>query len=141
MVSPLLHCCRSPVRNLRNSTQRASCTHSALVNAKMSRRLNTMAQPMFVRTLTEKEKQQLEAGLRATSAFTLRRCQILLASSQRQRVSTIARLYGCGPQTVRQALLDFHAQGSASIYEQSCHRMGVPNETRSSGEICAHAEI
>jgi hypothetical protein len=35
---------------------------------------------MFVRSITEDERKQLEAGLRSRDAFVLRRCQILLAS-------------------------------------------------------------
>src|SRR5947209_20228470 len=39
-----------------------------------------MEPPLFVRPLTAEERQQLHAGLHARDAFTLRRCQILLAS-------------------------------------------------------------
>ena len=35
---------------------------------------------VFVRGVTAEERQQLEGGLRSADAFTLRRCQIVLAS-------------------------------------------------------------
>jgi hypothetical protein len=44
-----------------------------------------------------------EAGLRSPDAFTLRRCQILLASDRGENAYQIARSLGCNPQTVRNA--------------------------------------
>jgi len=41
-----------------------------------------MKPPIFVRTLSKEERKRLEAGLRSSDAFVLRRCQILLASSR-----------------------------------------------------------
>ena len=42
-----------------------------------------MKPPIFVRELSEKERQRLEAGLRSNKdAFVMRRCQILLASAR-----------------------------------------------------------
>jgi transposase len=70
-----------------------------------------MMPPMFVRALEVEERQRLEAGLRSRSAFTLRRCQILLASSQGHRPSRIAEALGCATQSVRNALHAFHAEG------------------------------
>jgi len=40
-----------------------------------------MKPPIFVRDLSKKERQRLEAGLRSKDAFLMRRCQILLASA------------------------------------------------------------
>jgi hypothetical protein len=40
-----------------------------------------MKRPIFVRSLSDAERQHLEAGLRSSDAFVLRRCQILLAST------------------------------------------------------------
>lgn len=51
-------------------------------------------QPIFVRPLTLAERQELEAGLRSSSAFVLRRCQALLASASGERVPQIARALG-----------------------------------------------
>ncbi len=44
-----------------------------------------MRPPIFVRTLTDDERQALEQGLRSKDAFVLRRCQILLASARGER--------------------------------------------------------
>jgi transposase len=70
-----------------------------------------MKAPMFVRPLEVSEKQRLEAGLRSCSAFTLRRCQILLASSKGYRPSRIAEVLGCATQSVRNALHAFQTEG------------------------------
>src|SRR4051794_23219154 len=43
-----------------------------------------MREPIFVRPLSDEERQTLKAGLRSSDAFLLRRCQILLASNQGQ---------------------------------------------------------
>jgi len=51
-------------------------------------------QPIFVRPLTDAERQQVEAGLRSSKAFVLRRCQILLASARGERATTIVRQLG-----------------------------------------------
>jgi transposase len=70
-----------------------------------------MEAPLFVRSLTAEECQQLHAGLQSRDAFTLRRCQILLASAQGQRPSQIAAALGCARQTVRNTLHAFERQG------------------------------
>jgi transposase len=78
-----------------------------------------MKPPIFVRTLTAAERQQLQAGLRSAAAFTVRRCQILLASANGQRASTIARNLGCAVGTVHNARRAFHQAGLACLQEQS----------------------
>jgi transposase len=65
--------------------------------------------------LTDAERQALEAGLRSPAAFTLRRCQILLASARRQTVPQIATALGCGEQTVRNAIHAFERDGLAAL--------------------------
>jgi transposase len=74
---------------------------------------------MYLRPLTCAERQQLEAGLRSSDAFTLRRCQILLASARGQRPSQIARQLSCATQSVRHAIQAFHARGVAAIHAPS----------------------
>jgi transposase len=74
---------------------------------------------MYVRAFTPEEGQQLTAGLRSSDAFTLRRCQILLASARGQRPATIARNLGCATQSVRNALHAFDTHGLASVHAQS----------------------
>src|SRR5512147_1803327 len=78
-----------------------------------------MQAPLFVRPPTDTERQALAAGLRSADAFTLRRCQIVLASARGERVPAIARSVGCGEQTVRNALHAFDAQGAAALVEGS----------------------
>ena len=47
--------------------------------------LYAMKRPIYVRPLSDAERETLEAGLRSPDAFTLRRCQILLASADGQK--------------------------------------------------------
>jgi transposase len=70
-----------------------------------------MKAPIFVRSFSGEERQRLEAGLRSKDTFTLRRSQMLLASSRGDEVPQIARNLGCGQQTVRDAIHDFNARG------------------------------
>ena len=49
--------------------------------------------PIFVRPLTDAERETLEAGLRSPDAFTLRCCQILLKSADGHNAYRIA---ACG---------------------------------------------
>lgn len=74
-----------------------------------------MPQPIFVRPLTSDEQQALHAGLRSADAFTLRRCQILLASTQGKRATWIAEDLHCDDQTVRNAIHDFNTTGLAAL--------------------------
>jgi hypothetical protein len=78
-----------------------------------------MKTPLFVRELSAEERQQLEAGLRSQSAFTLRRCQILLASADQLAVKHIAQRLGFAPQKVRNVLHAFHQRGLACLQERS----------------------
>jgi transposase len=73
--------------------------------------VTNMRPPIFVRTLSEEEREALEAGLRSSEAFVLRRCQILLASARGQIAPQIAKNLGCGQQTVRHAIHDFDERG------------------------------
>ena len=74
-----------------------------------------MKPPIFVRTLSKEERQELEAGLRSSDAFVLRRCQILLASSRGEHSPRIAKNLGCGQQTVRNAIHDFDERGLGAL--------------------------
>jgi transposase len=78
-----------------------------------------MKPPIFVRSLTPDEIKQLRAGLRSGQAFTVRRCQILLASSRGERVSQVAQSLGCATQTVRNILRDFQSRGLDCLKQQS----------------------
>src|ERR671938_1389955 len=70
-----------------------------------------MKRPIFVRPLSDAERETLEAGLRSPDAFTLRRCQILLASSSGKNAYQIAHELGCNPQTARNAIHAFNEKG------------------------------
>ena len=74
-----------------------------------------MKPPIFVRTLSNQERERLEAGLRSKDAFVLRRSQMLLASSRGEHVPQIARTLGCGQQTVRDAIHDFDERGLQAL--------------------------
>jgi transposase len=88
--------------------------------------IGRMKPPLFVRPLTDLERAALRAGLRSPDAFTLRRCQILLASGDGLRPAQVAERFGCATQTVRNAIRAFHATGTDSLREGS-HR---PKTTR-----------
>jgi len=74
-----------------------------------------MQTPLFVRPLTADERATLETGLRSPSAFTVRRCQILLASAEGQSTTTIARHLHGTDQTVRHAMPALHQRGLAVL--------------------------
>ena len=78
-----------------------------------------MLRPIFVRPLTDAERQQIEAGLRSSDAFVLRRCQILLASARGERAPQIAAHQGCDDQTVLDALHAFNARGLDALQKGS----------------------
>lgn len=74
-----------------------------------------MRTPIFVRELTDDERKALKGKLRSSDAFTVRRCQMLLASARGVRAPDIALSLSCDDQTVRNAIHDFNAHGLASL--------------------------
>jgi transposase len=74
-----------------------------------------MHQPIFVRELSDVERAQLEASLRAASAFTVRRAQIVLLSAAGRRPREIAHGLRCAVQTVRNGIRAFDAAGLAAL--------------------------
>jgi len=56
---------------------------------------------MYVRALCPAERAGIEAGLRSSNAFSLRRSQIVVASSRGQCPSESHHNLGCATQTVR----------------------------------------
>jgi Winged helix-turn helix len=78
-----------------------------------------MKPPLYIRHVTYEERAALTAGLRSHDAFTVRRCQMLLASAERQKPSGIAKTLRCTPQTVRNVLHAFNAQGLACVQRGS----------------------
>jgi transposase len=78
-----------------------------------------MKAPISVRALSPVEQAGIEAGLRSSNAFTLRRSQILLASSREQRPKEIAHNLGCATRTVRNAIHAFELKGLACLKQES----------------------
>jgi transposase len=74
---------------------------------------------LFARQLTAAEKAGLEDGLWSPNAFTLRRSQIILASSRGHSPAVIADFVGCTPQAVRNAIRAFAADGLGSLAAKS----------------------
>ncbi len=74
-----------------------------------------MHPPLVVRELSSAERGQLEASLRAPSAFTVRRAQIVLLSAAGRPPRLIAQGLCCAVQTVRNAIRAFNASGTAAL--------------------------
>ena len=70
-----------------------------------------MKTPIFVRELSEEERERLKTGLRAKDGFEVRRSQIVLASERQESARKIARTLGCDDQTVRNVIKQFNATG------------------------------
>lgn len=78
-----------------------------------------MKPPIYVRPLTDAEREAVEQGLRSPNAFTLRRSQIVAASLRGEQVPQIARNLSCNEQTVRNAIHAFDAQSAAALTKRS----------------------
>ncbi len=79
-----------------------------------------MKPPLYVRPLTDAEREAVETGLRSSNAYTLRRSQILSASARGEQVPRIARSLSCNEQTVRNAIHAFNRAGIAALTKRSC---------------------
>ncbi len=81
-----------------------------------------MPKPLYVRELTSEEREQLRAGLRSSSAFTVRRSQIMLMNSEEHLTARqIAARLRCSDQCVREALRAFEQEGIGCLHAKS-HR-------------------
>jgi hypothetical protein len=81
-----------------------------------------MPKPLYARALSEEERTRLKAGLGSGSAFTVRRSQILLMSSDdKAGVRLISQQLKISGQCVREALRAFEQEGLACLTEKS-HR-------------------
>lgn len=74
-----------------------------------------MPKPIFVRSITEGERERLKAGLRSSDGFELRRCQILLASERGEHAIAIAQSVGCSDETVREVIKAFNRRGLEAL--------------------------
>ena len=75
--------------------------------------------PLFVRELSDPDRQTLQTGLRSSDGFTVRRCHILLACARGDTTTVIAQAVGCTPQAVRNVLRAFERRGLAVVALQS----------------------
>lgn len=82
-------------------------------------RLGALNPPLYSRHVTDEERAALEAGLRSHDAFTMRRCQIVLASAEGRKPAPIATTWHCARQTVRHVLHAFNARGLACMQHGS----------------------
>jgi transposase len=73
----------------------------------------------MVRELNPEELVTLKQGLRSSDAFTLRRCQILLASNQGHAPQQISAQLHCSDQCVREAIHAFHQAGLSCLKAKS----------------------
>jgi Winged helix-turn helix len=78
-----------------------------------------MKPSLYIRHLTEDERTAHEAGLRSSDAFTVRPCQILLASAEKHTPAEIAKTLRCAPQMVRHVLHAFDAHGLTCVQRGS----------------------
>lgn len=78
-----------------------------------------MRTPIFVRPVTDGEREPLEAGLRSSDAFVLRRCQIIVASARGVCAPQIAHTLGCDKQTVLNTIHVFNARGLDALAKGS----------------------
>src|SRR3954452_5953415 len=75
--------------------------------------------PLFVRELSGPERHALQAGLRSSDGFMVRRCHMLLASARGDTTTVIAQAVGCSPQAVRNVVREFETRGLAVVALQS----------------------
>jgi transposase len=76
-------------------------------------------EPIFVRALTEEEKQVLEKALRASDACEMKRAQILLASNQRLTTFGIEKQFGYSAEYARQMIHRFNQEGIGCLKRKS----------------------
>ncbi|MDP9371861.1 MAG: helix-turn-helix domain-containing protein, partial [Chloroflexota bacterium] len=79
-----------------------------------------MRPPLYVRPLTDAEREAVGMGLRSSNAYTLRRSRIIAASARGEHVPRIARNLSCNEQTARNAIHAFNREGTAALTKRSC---------------------
>ena len=75
--------------------------------------------PIYVDKLSEAQTKTLKEELRSPSAFTVRRCQILLKSAQGQNAKQIGQQLHCSDQAVRNVIRAYQQDGLACLQEKS----------------------
>jgi len=81
--------------------------------------------PLYVRELTPEERATLEKRLQSPSAFTVRRCQILLGSADGLKAGEIATQLRCSDETIRAVIHVFQAEGLACLEQKSSRPHGT----------------
>ena len=76
-------------------------------------------EPIFVRAMSEEEKQVLEKARRASDACQMKRAQILLASSRGLTTSGIKKQFGYSAEYARQMIHRFNGQGIECLNRKS----------------------
>lgn len=76
-------------------------------------------EPIFVRAMSEADKQVLEKAKRATDACEMKRAQILLASSQGLTTAAIERQFGYSAEYARQMIHRFNKHGTECLKRKS----------------------
>jgi transposase len=80
--------------------------------------------PISLRELSDEERRALEKGLHSSSAFVVRRCQMLLSSAVGKTANQIGTELHCSGQAVRNAIHAFEEEGLTSLEEKSHARQG-----------------
>ena len=96
-----------------------------------------MRAPIYVRPVTDAERERVAAGLRSTDLFTLRRSQIVQASARGESAPVIASCLGCTKQTVLNAINDFNARGVAALARGSSR----PHTTRAAFDAAGRERL
>lgn len=74
---------------------------------------------LYIREINKKEIQEIYKGIKSSSAFTHRRCQILLSSAEGKNTTEISLILYCSDQCVRDAINQFNKKGVKSLEEKS----------------------
>ena len=74
---------------------------------------------MYVRTPADEERHELEKGLLSSSAFTVRRCQVLLSSDRHKTPNQIGAELHCSGQAVRNVVRVLEKEGLVCLTEKS----------------------
>lgn len=82
--------------------------------------LDRSMRTLYARELTTEEREEIRGGLGSSSAFTVRRCQILLMSSDEHwKPKEIGQRLHCSDQCVRDAIRAFAKEGLGCLMEKS----------------------
>src|SRR5687768_11108657 len=89
-----------------------------------------MRPPIFVRSVSGTEKEELETAVRSKDAVVMRPFQIILVSERSECGRRIARSLGCGSEAARDAIRHFNGRGLATLAAKSSR----PTRTRDAFE-------